>query len=125
MLTVKDHKKVSKALSGVASKWKMIGLSLGLAQSTLHNIEQSYYTPEQRMGSVVREWLSLAGSDASWQKLIVVLRSGDVAEKRLAHELESRYCSGSTANTSASSSSGSSASSGKQQMSGNGKMVVF
>ena len=125
MLTVKDHKKVSKALSGVASEWKMIGRSLSLAESTLDNIEHSYHTPEQRMGGMVREWLSLAGSDASWQKLIVVLRSGVVGENRLAHELETRYCSGSTASTSASSSSGSSTSSGKQQMSGNGKVVVF
>jgi ankyrin repeat protein len=121
MLIVKDHKKVSKALSGVASKWRLIGLSLGLPQYVLENVEQSYPTLKEQVGGMVREWLSRAGSDASWQKLIEVLRSGVVAESKLAHELESRYCSGSTASASASSSSGSTGSGGKQGQSGNGE----
>ena len=125
MLTVKDYKKVSEALIGVASKWKWIGLSLGLSEYTLQNIKQTYHTPEQRMGGMVKEWLAQAGSDTSWEKLIVVLRSDVVAENRLAHELESRYCSGSTSSTSASSSDGSSARGGKRQQSGNGKVMVF
>ena len=125
MLEVKDHKKVSKALSGVATKWRLIGLSLGLPQYVLENVEQSCPTLKEQVGGMVREWLSRAGSDASWQKLIEVLRSGVVAESKLAHELESRYCSGSTASASASSSSGSTGSGGKQGQSGNGEMLSW
>ena len=121
MLTEKDTKKVSKALSGVASKWRWIGLSLGLPQYTLENIDQSHQTADQKMVGMVRKWLTSAGKEASWQKLVDVLRSGILNEKRLAHDLELKHCSGAAASASASSSGSSSGGSGKQ--SANGEFV--
>ena len=119
MLTKKDQKKVSKALSQVASKWSEIGKALQLPRSTLDNVEK-LYSSEQKLNAVMREWLVLVGSGASWQAVVDALRSSAVRENRLAGELERKYCSGTGTTSSASSASvstsTSSESSGKQKV---------
>ena len=87
-----DHWSVYRELLPIAHKWKKLGIQLGVSYGSLEKIEVIYpYGNERLLREVLQEWMK-SDPNPSWQFLIEVLRSPSVNERRLANELERRFC---------------------------------
>ena len=75
----------------MSSKWKVIGLGLGVRPSDLEAMGGS---PLECLQSSVTKWLKRTDPPPTWEALVALLRSRVVGEKNKAQELEGKYCVG-------------------------------
>ena len=73
------------------SKWKVIGLGLGVPPSDLEAISGS---PQECLQSSLTKWLKGTDPSPTWDALVAVLRSRVVGEEKKAQELEDTFCVG-------------------------------
>eukprot|EP00731_Ephydatia_muelleri_P021771 Em0014g362a len=76
----------------VTSKWRMIGIGLGISSMDLDAIQSSTghqpNSTQQALEKVFTIWQEKVTSPYNWSTLIYVLKQGYVGETRLAQELE-------------------------------------
>ena len=76
--------------SKIPSKWKRVGVSLGIDQSKLDAIHTHRLAePLECFSDVFTHWESNPQSPTTWNTLISVLRSDYVGERRLSDTIES------------------------------------
>ena len=83
-------RELQEELYCVKDRCQDIGIQLGLDDDALRQIEESYPDSSNQLRHVLRLWLGKG--DASWSKLVTVLRHPVIDEKEMADKLESRYC---------------------------------
>ena len=82
------------ALYSVCHKWLSIGLELDIPVFQLNIIETDILGAEDRMRTMLDYWMNNATDPLpSWKVLVDALKAPTVGERRLAWELEKRYCS--------------------------------
>ena len=70
------------------SKWKYIGLGLGVPRSDLDTMSGD---PLDCLESILAKWLKGTDSPPTWDALMAVLRSRVVGEEKKAQELEEKF----------------------------------
>ena len=78
------------AVGGVTN-WHQLGLYLGLEMSTLDEVDQSYQEISRKKCEMFRRWLRTTPA-ASWEEIVSALK--EMGEKRIAGEVEAKYCGG-------------------------------
>lgn len=93
-----DQDLMNKIAVVIPTKWRHVGLQLGLDQAQLDLIEQKHLYSRDSLacfGEVFMEWRKRMTSDFSWSTIITALKSPLVGENMLAHklqmELDARY----------------------------------
>ena len=82
------------ALHSASSRWYQIGVQLDVPTHLLKNIQQQHHDPIDCLTELLDNWMKNATDPPpSWRALIDALRAPIVGEKRLAEELEEKYCS--------------------------------
>ena len=78
-------------IKDVNTKWKFLGLGLGLKYPTLNSINSSNYGVCKM--EMIQKWLNKEDPDchASWNSLVDALRSDLVQHKPIADEIERKY----------------------------------
>lgn len=81
------------------SKWYNIGIQLGLTVGILDAIRHDHHDQSvDCLREMLIAWLK-HDFDATWERLIEALRTSVVAEMKLSHVLEAKYCSENAART--------------------------
>ena len=83
-------RELQEELYCVKDRCQDIGIQLGLDDDALRQIEECYPDSSNQLRHVLRLWLGKG--DASWSKLVTVLRHPVIDEKEMADKLESKYC---------------------------------
>ena len=87
-LSPNDFREVYAALFEKRSRWRSIGIALGLIPSELNNIEAQYERLDRRLQEMLSKWLNSSKLSPSWTSLVAALRSKTVEEMCLAHNIE-------------------------------------
>ena len=83
-------RELQEELHAKRDKCQDIGIQLGLDDDALRQIEERHPDSSNQLRHVLRLWLGKG--DASWSKLVTVLRHPVIDEKVLAEKLEAKYC---------------------------------
>ena len=90
-----DRDLMNKVAAVIPTKWKLVGLQLGLEHPQLEMIEQKQSCSVLRFCEVFIEWKNRKTSECSWSTIIDALNSQLVGETALADklkkEMEIRY----------------------------------
>ena len=76
----------------VRSKWRYLGLALGIKPTTLDAIETDHRSCEKCLYNALLTWLK-ASSQRSWEDLLEALSVKTVGCQELAKQLRDKYCS--------------------------------
>ena len=79
------------ALHSVSHKWYTIGVQLEVPTFQLKNIEKKVSDSMDQLLDTLDCWMN-NNSSPSWRHLVDALKTPSVGEKRLAEEIEERYC---------------------------------
>ena len=79
------------ALHSVSYKWCNIGVQLDVPTFQLKNIEKQTSDLMDQLRDTLDYWMN-HNSSPSWRHLVDALRAPSVDEKRLAEEIEEKYC---------------------------------
>ena len=81
---------LNSGLICLTSKWKLVGIGLGIPYDQLKDLESKYdnYDCLQR---VLDMWFNGHGNAQTWETLINVLRSSAINESKLADKIEREY----------------------------------
>ena len=86
-------KELLNELHPVQAKWFNIGLELGIPHNTLNGFKQMYTIPLDLMREMLMHWLDTAvDPQPTWEAVVAALRSAIVDKKKVAEQLESKYC---------------------------------
>jgi len=77
-------------LHSASPNWFHIGLQLDVPPHVLENIDHDYPNQMKRLTQLLIFWMNNA--TPSWKALIKALKADSVGQKRLAEELEKKYC---------------------------------
>ena len=88
MLTLKTS---INALHSVSYKWYNIGVQLDVPTFQLKNIEKKSSDLIDQLRDTLDYWMC-NNLSPSWKSLVDALRAPSVGEKRLAEEIEEKYC---------------------------------
>lgn len=86
-----DKDLMNKIAAVIPTKWRHVGLQLGLDQAQLDMIEQKYSFCHDSLvcfGEVFMEWKKRMTSPLSWSTVITALKSPLVGENTLAYKLQ-------------------------------------
>ena len=84
---------VMEELADVKVKWYNIGLGLGLDYGTLDAIKEQYQNSHSDcLRDTLKMWLKADLSATQWTKVVKALRTKTVGERKLARDLEQKYC---------------------------------
>ena len=87
---ISDLQDVLVALVDVNTKWKLLGLALGLKQPTLSGIREGEYD-ECKM-AMLTKWLNqVDGCQPSWNDLVEGLRAPTVKHYPIADAIKQKY----------------------------------
>ena len=89
-LSLDDLAKIIEDVHDAADKWHSIGIQLGLHESDLKSIESDYPRQNDRLREMICKWLQ--NKAATWEKMVIALKSRTVGEAYLAEQLEAKYC---------------------------------
>lgn len=83
---------IVEELHDVRTKWKRIGVRLGLPAPTLETIQRTHRDDlEEALYQMIGEWLDKT-EEPSWSAIVTALRSRSVGARQLADNLERRKC---------------------------------
>lgn len=88
---------MNKVAAVIPTKWKLVGLQLGLEQPQLETIEQKHIFSHSLVlcfCDVFTEWKKRRTSECSWSTIINVLKSQLVGEAALADQLKTELETG-------------------------------
>ena len=91
-LNMDDLTDVLIALDPASSKWRSIGLQLGMNYPTLEIIEVDNRSTKDRFVAMCTQWLVTSSSPRSWSDLARALSSLSVGEPKLAFSIRQKYC---------------------------------
>ena len=91
-LTISDLKKVRSKTYEVRSKWRDIGLELGVPEDTLDCIERENYDISSRFQKMYSHWLKTTDPKPTWKALVTALEEPAIGEYGLADTLRQKYC---------------------------------
>ena len=75
------------------ASWYNIGLELDIPHTTLDCYKQNYSDQSDLMREVLKHWLDTAVDPGpTWEAVIIALRSPIVGQKKVAEQLEAKYC---------------------------------
>ena len=91
-LTIGDLKTVKKAVWSARTRWKDIGLELGIIQTDLDAIEAAYRTDIGRCFiEMLALWLKQVDPPPTWSALVAALQDPTIEEGTLAKQVEREY----------------------------------
>ena len=91
-LTIEDLKTVKKAVWSARTKWKDIGLELGIIQTDLDAIEAVHRSDIGRcLTEMLARWLKEVNPPPTWSALIAALQDPTIEEGALAKQVEREY----------------------------------
>ena len=76
----------------IPTKWKEVGVQLGLAHECLEQTEAENRKQEQCFFKILNKWKKNASPPYTWATLIDALLKPSVNEKLLAQKLSKRFC---------------------------------
>ena len=81
---------IFKKLIPLAHEWKSIGILLGMEANILENIETEKHRVNDRLSSMLSEWLKMANPPTTWKNitdavLVVDASAAKEIEETLAH----------------------------------------
>ena len=77
----------------VRANWYNIGLQLDIPHTTLDCFKQNYSNQSDLMREVLKHWLkAVVDPPPSWEAVVTALKSPSVNERKVAEQLESKYC---------------------------------
>ena len=80
-------------LCPVRVNWYNIGLQLDIPHTTLDCFKQNYSDQSDLMREVLKYWLDTAvDPPPAWETIVTALRSSIVDKKKVAEQLELKYC---------------------------------
>ena len=79
------------ALHSVCHKWCNIGVQLEVPTFQLKNIERKSSDSMDQLRDILDYWMSNDPSP-SWRHIVDALKAPSVSEKRIAEEIEKKYC---------------------------------
>ena len=82
---------LAEELYSVRISWYSIGLELGIPRTSLDWFKQRYPYPSRLMAAMLEQWL-VVSPDPTWEVIIAVLRSPSINERKVAAQLEAKYC---------------------------------
>ena len=95
LLTVNELYRVLNELHGVRAKWRFLGVSLRVKESTLAAIGVQFHDSSDCLREMLSHWLTLFFDYLPhWSAIVAALRMPIVDEPQLAQILEAKYCSG-------------------------------
>ena len=86
-LKVKDLSVVQNKLWDARSKWRYIGLDLGILASDLEVIKKDGDDTDEKFHSMLLKWLC-EGKNCTWEALIKALSSPSVGQTTLARSIQ-------------------------------------
>ena len=85
--------KLLNELHSVQASWYYIGLELGIPHTTLNSFRQTFSAPLDLMREMFIRWLDTAvDPQPTWEAVVAALRSPTVDKKKVAEQLELKYC---------------------------------
>lgn len=90
-LSPRDFREVYAALFEKRSRWRNIGIALGLIPTELNNIESQHEGLDRRLQEMLSKWLNNDKLCPSWTSLVAALRSKTVEEMGLARDIEQEF----------------------------------
>ena len=95
LLTVNNLCEVLTELNGVRAKWRSLGVSLKVKESTLAAIGVQFHDiPNDCLREMLSHWLRQVNPRPCWIAIVAALRTPFVDEPQLAQTLEAKYCPG-------------------------------
>ena len=80
-------------LHPVCVSWYNIGLQLHIPRTTLDRFKEMHQDSLHLMREMLKHWLDTAvDPHPTWEAVVTALRSPIVNKKRIAEQLESKYC---------------------------------
>ena len=92
-LTIDNTQDIFEMMYDAREKWRNIGGVFHLSQSTLNNINAENQNNDDKLRSVITEWLNKYGGteDCTWTHVAMALRNKTVAREDLAREVFEQY----------------------------------
>ena len=87
-----DLRCVRTAVYSIHHKWYNIGLELNIPFTALDAIEANHRLTDKCLTEMLKQWLNCDSPPPSWSALVEALSSEPVGEKRLAGEIQTKYC---------------------------------
>ena len=87
-LSYDDLKDVRRAVWDARSKWKDIGVELGLRPATLENLKDEHRGNNACVTEMLTIWLKGLTPNPTWQALIDALKEPTVCEEALASQIQ-------------------------------------
>ena len=92
-LTIDNSQDIFEMMYDAREKWRNIGGVFHLSQSTLNNINVENQNNDDKLRSVITEWLNKYGGteECTWTHVAMALRNKTVAREDLAREVFEQY----------------------------------
>ena len=85
---------IVEAVASVSSKWYLFGSQVGVLSTTLDKIRVQFpNNPDGCLSEVLKQRLKAIDPELTWEIIVAALRTNIVGERRLAEEIEKKYCS--------------------------------
>ena len=84
-------KKLVNELQSLRTSWYSIGLELGIPRTSLDWFKQQYPYPSRLLAAMLEQWL-VVSPGPTWEVIIAALRSPSINERKVAAQLEAKYC---------------------------------
>ena len=91
-LSPNDLRCVRAAIYSIHHKWYNIGLELNIHFTALDAIETNHRLTDKCLTEMLKQWLTRDSPPPSWSCLVEALSSEPVEEKRLARDIQTKYC---------------------------------
>ena len=90
-LTIDNTQKIFEIMYDARKKWRSIGGIFNVSESTLDNIDAENKHNDDKLRSVIIEWLKMLGEPCTWSQVAMALRNKTVAREDLALQVFKKY----------------------------------
>ena len=90
-LTIDNTQKIFEIMYDARKKWRSIGGIFNVSESTLDNIDAENKHNDDKLRSVIIEWLKRLGEPCKWSQVAMALRNKTVAREDLALQVFEKY----------------------------------
>ena len=90
-LTIDNTQKIFEIMYDARKKWRSIGGIFNVSESTLDNIDAENKHNDDKLRSVIIEWLKRLGEPCTWSQVAMALRNKTVAREDLALQVFEKY----------------------------------